>query len=68
MVELSIYVFIFIWLGYLLYKAEKSLANMYKKQSEIFPRIYAEQAKLISEQALKEKNQCLKAPPIHRFE
>lgn len=54
--ELSIYFIIFIWLGYLFYKAEKSVADMYKKQSEIFPRLYAEQTKLISEQALKEKN------------
>ena len=54
--ELLIYVIIFIWLGYLLYKAEKSVSDMYKKQDEIMPRLYAEQAKFISEQALKDKN------------
>lgn len=59
MVELSIYVIIFIWLGYLLYKAEKSVADMYKKQSEIFSRLYAEQTKFISEQALKDKNNAM---------
>lgn len=50
MVELSIYLIIFIWLGYLLYKAEKSVINMHEKQREILKRIH------YHEQALKEKN------------
>ncbi len=49
MIELLIYAGIFIWLGYLLYEAEKSVQDMYKKQDEIWKKYY-------SEQALKEKN------------
>lgn len=44
MIELSIYAGIFIWLGYLLHKAEKSVQDMHKKQSEIWKRFHAEQA------------------------
>jgi hypothetical protein len=49
MIELSIYAGIFICLGYLLYKLEKSFQDMYKKQDEIWKKYY-------SEQTLKEKN------------
>jgi hypothetical protein len=50
MVELLIYLVMFIYLGYLFYQCEKSVIDMHEKQSEILKRVH------YYEQALKENN------------